>query len=164
MARIPFTRLMRVKDWRLEYPSIYKAFFAKALRPNDYQFFQSLFVFIQSMIGLTVGNMVSIRPGLGFICSLPPFYIGLSILIGTSVIYQVRTFSIRELVYWILLNLLYLTAGLVYFIVKYEVNTFTIDVSKRSETQNEASLFILLYVLVTPTLAHGVIIILKITD
>jgi succinate dehydrogenase hydrophobic anchor subunit len=69
-----------------------------------------------------------------------------------------------ELVYWVLINIIYLVTGLVFFIIRYETKKFTIDVTKKSEEQHEASLFIFLYVLLAPTLAHGLVVGLRLAD
>ena len=60
--------------------------------------------------------------------------------------------------------MLYFACGVIYFIVAYEVSEFKYDLEERSEQQKTASYFVFLYILAMPTLAHGLVVILRLVD
>ena len=146
---------MRVKDWKHKYPNAFEAFKNQALRPNTQQFFNAMIVFVAGFIILVAASMGVLGAGIGFISCQPILYVCCLYLIGSTVVYQSRTFSIKELIMWIVLNVVYFVVGIVYFIVQYEVAEFTFDVTQKSAAQTQASLFVFFYVLFVPTLIHG---------
>lgn len=109
------------------------AFVAKDLRPNDYRFWistsASLFFWIVTEILL----LVLVDGETGAISAMPLLYVGVSIMIMLSVISQGRPFKFIEYIIWISINVFYLGIGVAFFIIKYEVSEFTIDVTKKSE-------------------------------
>jgi hypothetical protein len=120
---------MRVSDWRLKHKSYYTAYMKGALRPNDMNYINSMLGFIICFLVLTLINMIVMGAGLGFISCQPIFYVCVLFLIATTVIYQSRPFYYKELVYWGLVNIIYLGVGILFFIYQYEVSEFTIDVT-----------------------------------
>lgn len=134
IAKIAYTRLMPVKDWRYKYKGSYYAAYAdKALRPNDMQYINSMIGFFICFILMVLFMMAMVEDAkLGFIMCLPMFYITILFLIASTIVHQSRSFSNKELVYWILINVVYFGFGLAFFIVEYEVSEFTIDVTKSS--------------------------------
>ena len=66
---------------------------------------------------------------------IPFFYIFVSLLIGSTVIYQSRPFTKKETIYWTLVNVLYIVAGCAYFVWKYDFADFVYDVKKRNRSQ-----------------------------
>lgn len=156
--KIPYTRLMRVKDWKLKYKSTFEAAKNQALRPNTQQLLNSMIVFLISFIILTGASMGVLGAGLGFISCQPVLYVCILYFIGTTVVHQSRPFKKIELGFWLFLNILYFIAGVVFFIVQYEMSEFTFDVTKRSAAQSQASMFVFLYILLMPTFIHGSIV------
>mgnify|MGYP006889526854 CR=1 FL=1 len=69
--KIPYTRLMRVKDWKHKYPSAFEAFKNQALRPNTQQFFNAMIVFVAGFIILVAASMGVLGAGIGFISCQP---------------------------------------------------------------------------------------------
>ena len=135
LAKIASTRLYRVTDWRLMHKGGWTAAYAKGdLRPNDVKL-------INSMIGCVVviligmAAMYGIEKANGFISTLPFCYLGVCITIGSAVIYQSRSFSVKELVAWSLIHLLYGGCGAAFFVIQYEVAEFTFDVENRDKKQ-----------------------------
>ena len=95
---------------------------------------------------------------------LPAFFITICLLLASTVIYQSRTFTGKELALWIVVNVVYVAAGAAYFVYKYEVSTFSYSPSERHPRQAEASKFVFLYILLMPTLAHALVVVLRIID
>lgn len=164
LARIASTRLYRVTDWRLMHPGGWTAAYGKGdLRPNDVKLINSMLLcFLAILIGM--GAMYGIAGGTGFISTLPFCYLGVCITIGSAVIYQSRTFTTKEIVGWTIIHLIYAGCGAAFFVIEYEVADFEIDVEKSDPKQEEASYFILFYVFLAPTVAHGLMFTLRIID
>lgn len=122
------TKLKRVTDWRLKpNASWFKALRAGELRPNDEKFLVSLF--IGFVLFLVLGfTLLGIGDELqGSITIWPLIYIFICVMIGSAVIYQSRKFTVMEYVIWVAVNIIYLTIGLIFFIVQYEVSEFNYD-------------------------------------
>jgi hypothetical protein len=116
----------------------------------------SLFVQYESIIGL--------------VYTFPFIYIGITIVIGASVIHQSRTFNKIELSVWAILNILYLALGVGYFIYAFEFKEFSFNTDCKVPTtvaelkQVSAANFFFAYILLAPTVAHGVVCTLRFLD
>jgi len=95
---------------------------------------------------------------------LPFAYFAVCLLIASTVLYQSRALGIKELIAWGFVNVVYFGCGIAYFIQAYEVSEFEYDLEKRSEEQETASYFVFFYVLAMPTLAHGLVVVLRLID
>lgn len=101
---------------------------------------------------------------LGSITVWPILYIFVCLLIGSAAIYQSRSFVTLEYVLWLFITGIYLTIGIVFFIVNYEVSEFTYELENRTELQNDAAKFVLIYVFSVPTLVNGIVCALRLAD
>lgn len=144
--------------------SWFSALRAGDLRPNDYRFVFSTAAATFLWILTEVLLLILVEGETGAISALPIIYVGVSIMIMLAVISQGRPFKINEYIIWVSVNVIYLGIGVAFFIVKYEVSEFTIDVTKRSEKQELASYFLLLFCLFAPTLTHVLVCVLKAID
>lgn len=95
---------------------------------------------------------------------IPVFYLFVSLLIGSTVIYQSRSFTKKETVYWTVVNVLYIGAGCAYFVWKYNFADFVYDLEKRERSQMEASKFVFCYILLVPLVVHCIVVTLRLTD
>jgi hypothetical protein len=91
------------------------AYVNRNMRPNDIIFINSLIVFVISWLLLVIITATAVDDIFSTVYTIPPFYISLMILIGSSVIYQTRSFSVSEGSIWILLNLIYIGFGILFF-------------------------------------------------
>lgn len=104
------------------------------LRPNDVKLINAMLLcFLTIIIGM--GAMYGVAGATGFISTLPFCYLGVCITIGSAVIYQSRTFSVKEIAAWTFIHVLYGGAGAAFFVIEYEVSEFTIDVEKKEPLQ-----------------------------
>ena len=87
------------------------------MRPNDLNFLISIFLGI--ILYIVLGSLLlGLEDELtGAITIWPLFYIFVCIMIGSASIYQSRKFKVRELVIWIIVNVIYFTAGIIFMIV-----------------------------------------------
>mmetsp|Transcript_25040 Transcript_25040/g.38850 ORF Transcript_25040/g.38850 Transcript_25040/m.38850 type:complete len:213 (+) Transcript_25040:2519-3157(+) len=156
-------RLKRVKNWRMRHKSWIAGYQAGDLRPNDIQFLHAIVGSIGCFFLLFI--IAGAYDGaVGFISPFPMLYIMLCFLIGSTVIYQSRDFSTKEMVYWGIINLTYLVIGMGFFMWEYEVAEFTIDVTKSDAKQQQASYFVLFYVLLAPSASHALTVIMRYID
>ena len=159
------SKLRRIVDWRLMHNGSWvKAFCARDLRPNDYRFVISVSVSAFLWLLLEICLLAFVDGETGGISALPFLYIGVCAMVSLAAINQGRPLRIVEYIVYIVINVIYIGVGVAFFIIKYEVSTFTIDVEKKSLQQELASYFVLLYCLMPPTLAHLLVIILKAAD
>lgn len=119
--------MKRVKDWRIAKIKWIFAFFKKQLRPNDYNFIFSLVGAFVFWIAMTISMMVSMENRLtGLVYSIPFPYITICMLIASAVIYQSRTFHVKELIYWGLITSAYLVCGVIYFVYEFELKEMSL--------------------------------------
>ena len=125
--KIATTRLRRVKDWRLRHSSWMGAMCAGELRRNDKRLLSSLSLSTAFTIALMATLTNDMADFLGVIICLPFVYFAVCLLVASTVIRQSRTFTCKELLWWVVVNLLYLGCGIAYFILDYDVGSFTVD-------------------------------------
>jgi hypothetical protein len=118
-----------------------------------------IFFIILGSVLLGIGDELQ-----GAITIWPLIYTFICAMLGSAVIYQSRKFTVKEYVIWCGINAIYLGIGLAFFIVQYEVSEFTYDLEKRTTKQDNAAQFVLAYVFMVPTLAHGLVCVLRIAD
>lgn len=134
------------------------------LRPNDKNFIFSflagilLFIILGSVL---LGLEDELR---GAITIWPLIYVFICLMVGSAAIYQSRKFTVMEYVIWSVVNFVYLTIGIIFFLVQYLDVDYTYDLEKRPKKQDNAAQFILAYVIFVPTLASGLIFSLRIAD
>ena len=127
MQIIAKSRLKRVKDWRVKKIHWTSAFFSKTLRPNDMQFIYSLIgAFVTWLIGTIIMMATAESAAQGLVYSIPFVYVTVCVMIASAVIYQSRTFETKELVYWGVVQGLYLIIGVIYFIYAFEIKEMSL--------------------------------------
>jgi len=52
----------------------------------------------------------------GIMVVIPAYYFTICLNLASTVIYQSRTFTVKELVLWCIINVLYILAGVLYWI------------------------------------------------
>lgn len=120
--------------------------------------------------GMAVSLFVQYASPIGIVYTFPFIYVGATIIIGSSVIYQSRTFTKAELAIWGSVNVIYLILGIFWFVYDYEVaefdfaNSCETAVTDAQKKQKSAANFFFLYILLAPTLAHGVVSSLRFLD
>jgi hypothetical protein len=134
------------------------------LRPNDEKFINAAIVTVVTYVLMTVAAMVDMKSLLGFIICVPVFYVGLCFLIGSTVIYQSRSFTTMETASWILVNLAYVLLGVGYGGYAFDLKDMELFSSQKSAKKTEASTFLFLYVLLAPTFIHGLMFGLRTID
>ena len=103
--------------------------------------------FIYSLLGafffwiLMTITMMSSAPDVatGLVYSIPFIYIAICVMIASAVIYQSRTFYNKELVYWAIVNVLYIICGVIYFIYEFEMKEFSLKNIGADEDDANAS-------------------------
>jgi hypothetical protein len=165
------SRVQRVTDWRVrKSTSWFTAMQKGKLRPNDYQILNSVLMATIAWIGMAVSLFVQYKGIIGLVYTFPFVYVGITIIIGSSVIYQSRTFNKIELAVWGTVNILYLVLGIGYFIYEFELKDFNlgnmckVPVTQAELDQVSAANFFFAYILLAPTLAHGVVCTLRFLD
>ena len=108
--------MKRVRDWRLVHGNWLTAFRAGDLRPHDYKVIISFTVCYLALFILmwTLYGMMDSAAGIMLIC--PAYYFTICLNLASTVIYQSRTFTVKELVLWCVINVLYILAGVLYWI------------------------------------------------
>lgn len=136
------------------------------------QFIYSLFGAFVFWVAMTITMMAS-APDIatGLVYSVPHVYITICVLIASAVIYQSRTFAIKEIVYWGIVQVLYIIVGVVYFIYEFEVKEFSLKNIGADEAssaaalkQSQAANFMFLFVLMTPAISHGLVVLMRVID
>jgi hypothetical protein len=163
-AQIACTRLKRVTDWRLRHKTWFQGYVAKDLRPNDYIFINSMIAAVVFLLLLTITLVVRWNDSFGFIICFPISYIAISLIIGASVIMQSRVFDCKETTMWVIGNAVYLGIGVSWFLYKFDLSDFDTDVNTENVHMVLASYFILFYILMVPTLVHGIFVAARIAD
>jgi hypothetical protein len=86
--------------------------------------------------GMAVSLFTQFQSLIGLVYTFPFIYVGITIIIGSSVIYQSRTFTKMELCTWGTVNVLYLALGVGWFVYDFELKDFSFGNScKAPETQ-----------------------------
>jgi hypothetical protein len=107
---------------------------------------------------------------IGIVYSFPFVYVAICTVIASSVIYQSRTFMRSEMITWAMVNGLYVAIGVFWFIWDFEISEFSFDnIGEKAATdaqrkQESATNFVFAYILLAPTLAHGVVFVLRVFD
>lgn len=113
----------------------WSAAYAKGdLRPNEVKLINAMLGCIGTII-IGMAAMYGVAGATGFISVLPFCYLGVCITIGSAVIYQSRTFSTKEIVFWTIIHVLYGGCGAAFFVIEYEVAEFSFDVENRDAKQ-----------------------------
>ena len=109
------------------------AYYNKALRPHDYEVINSFAVcyFTLFILMFILYGMFESNKTIAFMLIIPVYYITICLNLASSVIYQSRTFTTKELGLWIVVNFIFVGCGILYFILKYEIADFHYDTSKR---------------------------------
>jgi len=141
-----------------------QGYVAKELRPNDYIFINSMIVAVVSLLFLTIALYVRWNDSFGFIICFPISYLAVTMIVGASVVEQSRSFTKGEVVLWSVMNIAYILIGVFYFIYRFDLSDFTFNVDERNPAMELASYFILLYILMVPTLVHGIFVAVRIVD
>lgn len=158
-------KLRRVTDWRLMHKdSACSALTAGELRPNDYKLIFSMSAALIFWIILASCLLGIVSGETGAISSMPLLYIGVCLFVASSAVYQNRAFTMKELIVWIVVNVLYIALGISFFIYQYEVSEFTYDLTKRDVVQQLAAIFVTLFLLFMPTLSHALVVALRYAD
>lgn len=119
------SRLKRVADWRLKSgKSWVKAMQKGQLRPNDMYILWSGLLALIAWLGMAISLFVQYQSMIGLVYTFPFIYVGATLTVGSSVIYQSRTFTKGELAGWGLVNILYLALGVGWFIYDFELSDF----------------------------------------
>ena len=142
-------RLHRVKDWRKE-TNFISALLTGKLRPNDKGFIYSMAIALIAWFGLFIGLTSTQAAFKGTAIAL--LYLGVSLIISSSVIYQSRALTIKELVPWILFNLIYIGVSLIYFFLSFD----------GAKSSPEGLRYIFYYILTLPTIIHGIILLIRV--
>jgi len=100
---------------------------AGALRPNDKRLLSSLSLSSAFTIGLMATLTNDMADFVGVIICLPFVYFAVCLLVASTVLRQSRTFTCKELLWWFVVNVLYVGCGIAYFILDYEADSFTYD-------------------------------------
>ena len=83
------------------------------------------------MIVMLIALYVNLKDAVAIVIILPVIFVAICFLIASTVIYQSRTFTSKELALWVAVNVVYVAAGASYFVYKYEISTFKYDPSER---------------------------------
>ena len=130
--RLSYSKLKRVTDWRLKHKGkCFPALKAGHLRPNDKNFIFSILVGVILFIilgSVLLGLEDELR---GAITIWPLLYVFICLMVGSAAIYQSRKFTVIEYVIWSVVNLVYLTIGIIFFLVQYLDVEYTYDLEKR---------------------------------
>jgi hypothetical protein len=167
--RIAQFRLKRVADWRLKHKSWIAGLKKQELRPNDLQILYALALSIISWLAMMISFFIAVG-AIGIVYSFPFPYVAVCIVVASSVIYQSRSFNNVEIGLWAAVNALYLATGVFWFIYDFELSEFSLgNVGEEAETaaqikQRSAANFVFAYVLAAPTLAHGMVFVLRVVD
>ena len=94
------------------------------LRPNDMYIIYSCIGALVAWFGMAISLFVQYQSMIGLVYTFPFVYVGATIIIGSSVIYQSRTFTKIELGIWGLVNVLYLALGVGWFVYDFELKDF----------------------------------------
>ena len=73
------------------------------MRPNDYGFINSLAISVILWIVLVIALCLYNKSIIGLVYNFPVLYIFICIIIATTVIYQGRSFTIKEILVWIVI-------------------------------------------------------------
>lgn len=92
----------------------------------------------------------------GFMRVLPSIYLVFCILTGSSVIYQSRNFTTKEIIIWVVVHVVYSGFGAAFLFQKNDGIPESVTVAD--------AYFILFYILFCPTLAHFMIVYMRIQD
>lgn len=103
-------------------------------------------------VGLFIGLAATQAAIKGVVIAM--LYLGVSLIISSSVIYQSRALAIKELIPWIAFNLVYIGASLAYFFVSFE----------NSKSSPQGFRYIFYYILTLPTIIHGMILLLRVVN
>ena len=116
-------------------------------------FVNSMIVFVISWFVLLLALSATWMDVNGAIVSFPIMYLGLTFLIASSVIYQSRFFETKEIIVWVIINVIYIAVGFAFFFIK----------SSETEKQQQA-VFITCYILFVPTFLHGLVVALRLEN
>jgi hypothetical protein len=163
-SKIAVSKLKSVTDWQSRKISWFEAYRAGSLRPNDEKFINAAIVTVVTYLLMAGAAVVDFKSILGFIICVPVFYVGLCFLIGSTVIYQSRQFTVAETVAWIVVNLVYVLLGLGYAGYAFDLKDMKLFSSQKSDKKTEASTFFFAYVLLAPTFTHGLMFGLRAID
>lgn len=159
------TRLKRVPDWSLRHATWMGGYCAKELRPNDYYFINSMLVAFLSLVALTLALTARWKDSYGLMVGVPILYLGLMLLVASSVVAQSRAFSGTEIIVWVLAQLGYGALGVLFFAAKFDLSDFEFTLSQeRSAKMIEAAYFILFFILLVPTFIAGLTVALTVAD
>ena len=103
------------------------------MRPNDYAFIHSLFWAFAAWACLLGGLLGTTGGALGAVIAVPMAYLGISYILAASVLYQSRVFTWKELIFWIILTVIYFGLSLAYFFVKFQVKNFKFTLNQRPQ-------------------------------
>ena len=134
------------------------------MRPNDQKFITAILISVIIYFIMVLAIMIHMKSIKGFIICIPVLYVGLCFLIGSTVIYQSRKFTTREIASWIIVNLIYILLGVGYFAFKFKLKEMKFFSSEKSDLKTEACTFVLFYILLTPTFIHGLMFGLRAID
>lgn len=96
------------------------------------KFLMSIIVSFGAFLLIALSLVVQIEGMLGFVMAIPCLYFGVCFLIASSVVYQARAMSVKEMIYWGVLNIAYEFIGISFWIYKYEIKTFKINIKERN--------------------------------
>lgn len=113
---------------------------------------------------MTICVMIDLKSFRGIIIVLPALYVGVCFLIGSSVIYQSRSFRTTELVFWILFNVLYLVFGFAYFALLLSPKELVLFTNEYNALNFAAGTFVFYYIILPPTFIHGLMFVMKALD
>ena len=103
------------------------------MRPNDYAFIYSLFLALVAWVCLLGGLLGTTSGALGAVIVIPMAYLGISYILASSVLYQSRAFTWKELIFWIIITVIYFGLSLAYFFVKFQVKNFKFTLNQRPQ-------------------------------
>jgi hypothetical protein len=176
MKRIAQNRVKRVADWRLRHKTWIAGLKAGQLRPHDKEFLTAVAGSAISWLAMVIAFLLDGMGPIGVVYGLPFVYVAVATIVASSVIYQSRTFNKNELVLWGAVNGLYIIIGVAWFawdwrtdFADFSYGNVGAEASNDEEAaallaQQEATEFFFAYILLAPTLAHGVVFVMRLID
>jgi hypothetical protein len=82
--------------------------------------------FVAWLVGTVIMMSTAETAAQGLVFSVPFVYVTVCVMIASAVIYQSRTFSTKELIYWGVIQALYLIVGVVYFVYAFEIKDMSL--------------------------------------